>query len=64
MAIVRTPGSSASIGNKKVLWVVLILLPVVGLLSWLLVGPKDRRHSGEQTTPAAWFAESKLVEEQ
>lgn len=41
-AIVKTLGSSASTG-KKVLWVVLILLlPVVGLLLWLLLGPKDR----------------------
>lgn len=39
-AIVRVLGSTASTGSK-VLWVVLILLlPVLGLLLWLLMGPK------------------------
>lgn len=39
-AIVKTIGSSASTGTK-VLWVVLILvLPVIGLILWLLLGPK------------------------
>jgi hypothetical protein len=40
-AIVRTVQSGASTGSK-VLWIVLILLlPVVGLLLWLLLGPRD-----------------------
>lgn len=39
-AIVKTIGSSAGTG-AKVLWVVVILvLPVVGFLLWLLLGPK------------------------
>lgn len=39
-AIVRTIGSSAGTGSK-VLWIVIILvLPVVGLILWLLLGPK------------------------
>lgn len=40
-AIVRTVQSGASTGSK-VLWIVLILLlPVIGLLLWLLLGPRD-----------------------
>ncbi len=39
-AIVKTIGSSAST-TTKVVWVVLILvLPVLGLILWLLMGPK------------------------
>lgn len=39
-AIVRIVQSGASTGTK-VLWIVLILLlPVLGLLIWLLFGPK------------------------
>lgn len=39
-AIVSTIGSAASTG-RKVLWIVLILiLPVIGLIIWLLLGPK------------------------
>jgi hypothetical protein len=39
-AIVKTVQSGASTG-AKVVWIVLILLlPVVGLLIWLLFGPK------------------------
>lgn len=39
-AIVRTIGSSAGTGSK-VLWIVIILLlPVLGLILWLLLGPK------------------------
>jgi hypothetical protein len=42
-AIVKTFDSSASTG-KKVFWVVLILLlPIFGLLLWLLMGPKGGR---------------------
>ncbi len=38
-AIVKTVGSSAGTG-AKVIWIVLILLlPVIGLILWLLVGP-------------------------
>lgn len=39
-AIVKTVQSNASTG-AKVIWIVLILvLPVVGLLIWLIAGPK------------------------
>lgn len=39
-AIVKTVGSSASTGGK-VFWIVLILiLPVLGLLIWLVAGPR------------------------
>lgn len=40
-AIVRIVGSTASTG-AKVLWILLIiLLPVLGLLIWLLAGPRS-----------------------
>lgn len=40
-AIVNVFQSAASTG-KKVLWIVLILLlPVVGLILWLLLGPRS-----------------------
>jgi len=39
-AIVKTVGSSASTGGK-VFWIVLILiLPVLGLIIWLVAGPR------------------------
>ncbi|MDZ7700375.1 MAG: PLD nuclease N-terminal domain-containing protein [Deltaproteobacteria bacterium] len=39
-AIVKTVGSSASTGGK-VFWIVLILVfPVLGLLIWLVAGPR------------------------
>ena len=42
-AIVNVVQSPAGTGGK-VLWIVLILiLPVVGLLLWLLLGPKSAR---------------------
>ncbi|MFT7218831.1 MAG: hypothetical protein ACI8Z1_000443 [Candidatus Azotimanducaceae bacterium] len=42
-AIIKTIQSSASTG-KKVIWVVLImLLPIVGLILWLLFGPSDTK---------------------
>lgn len=42
-AIVRIVQSGASTG-AKVFWIVLILLlPVLGLLIWLIAGPKDAR---------------------
>ncbi len=41
-AIVKTVQSSAGTGTK-VLWIVVILLlPLLGLLLWLLLGPKGR----------------------
>jgi len=41
-AIVNIIQSGASTGNK-VLWiVVVILLPVIGFILWLLLGPKRR----------------------
>ena len=40
-AIVKTVQSSASTG-AKVIWIVLILiLPVLGLIIWLIAGPRD-----------------------
>jgi len=40
-AIVKTLGSHASTG-AKVFWIVLILvLPLLGLVLWLIFGPKD-----------------------
>lgn len=42
-AIVRIVQSGATTG-AKVFWIVLILLlPVLGLLIWLIAGPKDAR---------------------
>lgn len=42
-AIVRTLESGATTGSK-VLWIVVILLlPVLGLLLWFLLGPRERR---------------------
>ncbi|MBN1881963.1 MAG: PLDc N-terminal domain-containing protein [Deltaproteobacteria bacterium] len=39
-AIVKTVQSRASTG-KKVFWiVVIIVLPIIGLMFWLLMGPK------------------------
>lgn len=40
-AIIKTAGSGASTG-AKILWIVLLLvLPLVGLILWLLLGPKS-----------------------
>ncbi len=40
-AIVHVLGSTASVG-KKVIWIVaILLLPVLGLLLWLLFGPRS-----------------------
>ncbi len=42
-AIVKTVGSSASTG-KKVFWIVVILiLPVLGLMIWLVAGPRGAK---------------------
>ncbi|MGH8220795.1 MAG: PLDc N-terminal domain-containing protein [Steroidobacteraceae bacterium] len=42
-AIVNVSQSGASTGNK-VLWIVIVIvLPVIGFLLWLLLGPKTRR---------------------
>ena len=41
-AIINILGSGASIG-AKVLWILLVLvLPVLGLIIWLLAGPRGR----------------------
>lgn len=42
-AIVNVFGSSASTGAKVVWIVVILLLPVLGLLIWLLAGPRAAR---------------------
>lgn len=39
-AIVKTVQSTASTGSKVVWIVVILLLPVLGLLIWLLAGPR------------------------
>ena len=39
-AIVKTVQSPASTGTKVAWIVVILLLPVLGLLLWLLLGPK------------------------
>ncbi len=42
-AIVSTAGSNASTG-KKVLWIIaVILLPLLGFLVWLFIGPRSTR---------------------
>ncbi|HYX08333.1 MAG TPA: PLDc N-terminal domain-containing protein [Bacteroidales bacterium] len=42
-AIVKTFDSPTSTG-KKVLWIVLILLlPILGLIIWLIAGPRPRK---------------------
>ena len=42
-AIVSISQSGASNGNK-VLWIVIVIvLPVIGFLLWLALGPKSRR---------------------
>ena len=41
-AIINILQSSAS-NEKKALWIVLVVvLPVLGLILWLLLGPRDR----------------------
>ena len=43
-AIVKTFESSSSTGTK-VFWIVLILfLPFLGLIIWLIAGPRSRKH--------------------
>lgn len=39
-AIIRIIGSNATTGMKVIWIVVIVLLPVVGLLIWLLFGPR------------------------
>ncbi len=39
-AIVKTVGSRASTGTKVIWIVVLLLLPVVGFILWLFLGPR------------------------
>lgn len=41
-AIISTVSSGVSVG-KKVLWVIVILiLPLIGFILWLFLGPKSR----------------------
>lgn len=41
-AIVSIMGSATSTG-KKVLWILLVLLlPIVGFVIWLIIGPRSR----------------------
>ena len=42
-AIIKTVQSSASTGSKVIWTVVILLLPVLGLLIWLLAGPRSAR---------------------
>ncbi|SLN73750.1 PLDc N-terminal domain-containing protein [Oceanibacterium hippocampi] len=39
-AIVKVLGSSASTGAKVIWILVILLLPVIGLIAWLVAGPK------------------------
>ena len=41
-AIIKTVDSGASTGTKVVWVVVILLLPVLGLILWLLLGPGRR----------------------
>ncbi len=41
-AIIKTVDSSASTGTKVVWVVVILLLPVLGLILWLIFGPGRR----------------------
>ena len=41
-AIVNVLQSSASTGNKAIWVLVIVVLPVVGLIIWLLAGPRGR----------------------
>ena len=44
-AIINVWGSGASAG-AKILWtLVILILPVVGLILWLLLGPRGRVHA-------------------
>jgi hypothetical protein len=45
-AIVNIIGSSASIGAKLVWTLVILILPLLGLLVWLLAGPRASRAHG------------------
>ena len=42
-AILNIIGSSASFGAKLVWILVILILPVVGLLVWLVAGPRAKR---------------------
>lgn len=42
-ALVNVLGSSASVGAKVVWAVVILVLPVIGLLIWLIAGPRAAR---------------------
>jgi hypothetical protein len=42
-AIVNVLQSAASPGNKAVWILVIVVLPVVGLILWLLMGPRSGR---------------------
>jgi hypothetical protein len=42
-AIVNVLGSSASTGSKVVWTIVILLLPVLGLIAWLVAGPRAGR---------------------
>jgi hypothetical protein len=42
-AIVNVFGSSASVGSKVVWTVIILVLPLIGLIIWLLAGPRSSR---------------------
>ncbi|HET6468741.1 MAG TPA: PLD nuclease N-terminal domain-containing protein [Geminicoccaceae bacterium] len=42
-AIVNIIGSPASVTNKVIWTIVILLMPVIGLLIWLVAGPRSRR---------------------
>jgi hypothetical protein len=41
-AIVKTVQSSASTGSKVLWFVVILVLPILGVILWFLLGPRDR----------------------
>jgi hypothetical protein len=41
-ALVHVFGSTASVGRKVIWSLLIVLLPVVGLIAWLLLGPRQR----------------------
>ena len=44
-AIISVLGSATEFGNKFIWVMVILFLPVLGLLLWLLMGPRPRRIS-------------------
>jgi uncharacterized membrane protein len=41
-AIVNILGSSATVGSKVIWTLVILLLPVIGVIIWFFMGPRNR----------------------